>query len=90
MIEKVAALLQGLFLGLAKVTTVSGKDNPLYVFCACYSINYNKKAFKPINFISQHYSAIVRGYQYLVLLDTYKPVDLEVCLYYILILYRAY
>ena len=33
----------------------------LYSFLACYAIDYKAQALKPINVISQIYSAIVKG-----------------------------
>ncbi|KAJ5979543.1 hypothetical protein N7501_002885 [Penicillium viridicatum] len=76
-IKATASLLRDLFLGLARLTVSEGKDTPLYIFTACYSLDYTQGNFKPINLISQAYSAIIRGYQFLVLLESYEPVNPE-------------
>lgn len=80
-IQSAASLLQDLFLGLARLTVKEGKDTPLYIFTACYGLDYSQGNFKPINLIAQAYSAIVRGYQFLVLLESFEPVDPEVYIY---------
>jgi hypothetical protein len=72
-LDQAKNLLSDLFLGLARQSTATGPNkSPLYMFTACLSIDYRKRAFKSVNLIGQSYSALIRGYQFIVLLDAHK------------------
>ena len=56
-----------LLLNLAKCYTIRQQDFPLYTFLAYYSRNYTHNCFKPLEQITQAYSAIIKGHQFVFL-----------------------
>ena len=56
-----------LVLDLAEYHLPSQQEIPLYAFLACYSRNYLKDCFKPLEQISHAYLAIIKSHQFVFL-----------------------
>lgn len=60
-------LLMQLLLALAECQMTHQQEIPLFAFLACYSRNYIRDCFKPLEQISHAYSAIIKGHQFVFL-----------------------
>lgn len=66
-VDRGVGLLMQLVLALAECQITHQQEIPLFAFLACYSRNYIRDCFKPLEQISHAYSAMIKGHQFVFL-----------------------
>ncbi|KAF3391707.1 hypothetical protein F1880_007966 [Penicillium rolfsii] len=66
-VDRGVSLVMDLALSLVQHRMMDQTSTPLYAFLACYSRNYTRDCFKPLEQISHAYSAVIKCYQFIIL-----------------------